>query len=79
VQGLVALGACSPAAAKADAGHGRRTAAVVAVLFQALPTASSSLMARQMGGNAPLMATIVALQTVAAAATLPLVLMLTLS
>ena len=35
-------------------------------------------MARQMGGNAPLMATIIALQTVAAAATLPLVLMLTL-
>ncbi|HFL7938139.1 TPA: AEC family transporter [Pseudomonas putida] len=54
-------------------------AAVVAVLFQALPTASSSyVMARQMGGNAPLMATIIALQTVAAAATLPLVLMLTL-
>jgi spore germination cell wall hydrolase CwlJ-like protein len=43
-------------------------AAVVAVLFQALPTASSSyVMARQMGGNAPLMATIIALQTVAAA------------
>lgn len=54
-------------------------AAVVAVLFQALPTASSSyVMARQMGGNAPLMATLIALQTVAAAATLPLVLMLTL-
>jgi predicted permease len=35
-------------------------------------------MARQMGGNAPLMATLIALQTVAAAATLPLVLMLTL-
>ncbi|MBK0059511.1 AEC family transporter [Pseudomonas sp. S44] len=55
-------------------------AAVVAVLFQALPTASSSyVMARQMGGNAPLMATIIALQTVAAAATLPLMLSLTLS
>jgi hypothetical protein len=55
-------------------------AAVVAVLFQALPTASSSyVMARQMGGNAPLMATIIALQTVVAAATLPLVLTLTLS
>ncbi len=54
-------------------------AAVVAVLFQALPTASSSyVMARQMGGNAPLMATIIALQTVLAAATLPLVLMLAL-
>lgn len=55
-------------------------AAVVAVLFQALPTASSSyVMARQMGGNAPLMATIIALQTVAAAITLPLMLSLTLS
>ncbi|MEE1879043.1 AEC family transporter [Pseudomonas soli] len=55
-------------------------AAVVAVLFQALPTASSSyVMARQMGGNAPLMATIIALQTIAAAATLPLVLNLTLN
>ncbi|MDT3712380.1 AEC family transporter [Pseudomonas soli] len=55
-------------------------AAVVAVLFQALPTASSSyVMARQMGGNAPLMATIIALQTIAAAATLPLVLSLTLN
>lgn len=50
-------------------------AAVVAVIFQALPTASSSyVMARQMGGNAPLMATIIAVQTVVAAATLPLVL-----
>ena len=55
-------------------------AAVVAVLFQALPTASSSyVMARQMGGNAPLMATIIALQTVAAAVTLPVVLSLTLN
>ena len=55
-------------------------AAVVAVLFQALPTASSSyVMARQMGGNAPLMATIIALQTVAAAVTLPVVLALALS
>ncbi|KTS94096.1 AEC family transporter [Pseudomonas parafulva] len=50
-------------------------AAVVAVIFQTLPTASSSyVMARQMGGNAPLMATIIAVQTVVAAATLPLVL-----
>ncbi|MNI86306.1 hypothetical protein D3C73_1433920 [compost metagenome] len=52
----------------------------MAVLFQALPTASSSyVMARQMGGNAPLMATIIALQTVAAAVTLPLMLMLSLN
>jgi predicted permease len=36
-------------------------------------------MARQMGGNAPLMATIIALQTVAAALTLPVMLSLTLS
>jgi len=36
-------------------------------------------MARQMGGNAPLMATIIALQTVAAAVTLPLALMLSLN
>lgn len=55
-------------------------AAVVAVLYQALPTASSSyVMARQMGGNAPLMATIIAMQTVLAAATLPLMLTLTLN
>ncbi|BDU09834.1 MULTISPECIES: AEC family transporter [unclassified Pseudomonas] len=55
-------------------------AAVVAVLFQALPTASSSyVMARQMGGNAPLMATIIALQTIIAAVTLPMVLTLALS
>ncbi|MBJ9973902.1 AEC family transporter [Pseudomonas sp. S75] len=54
-------------------------AAVVAVLFQALPTASSSyVMARQMGGNAPLMATIIALQTMVAAVTLPLMLSLAL-
>lgn len=55
-------------------------AAVVAVLYQALPTASSSyVMARQMGGNAPLMATIIAMQTALAAATLPLMLTLTLN
>ncbi|MGB9089177.1 MAG: AEC family transporter [Pseudomonas farsensis] len=55
-------------------------AAVVAVLYQALPTASSAyVMARQMGGNAPLMATIIAMQTVLAAATLPLMLTLTLN
>ncbi|MNT83778.1 Membrane transport protein [compost metagenome] len=55
-------------------------AAIVAILFQALPTASSSyVMARQMGGNAPLMANIIALQTVLAALTLPLMLSLTLA
>lgn len=52
-------------------------AAIVAILFQALPTASSSyVMARQMGGNAPLMANIIALQTVLAALTLPVMLSL---
>lgn len=48
-------------------------AAIAAVLFQALPTASSSyIMARQLGGDAPLMAGIVASQTLLAALTLPL-------
>ena len=46
-----------------------------ALLFQALPTASSAyIMARQLGGNAPLMAGITAAQTVLALVTLPLVL-----
>ena len=48
-------------------------AAIAAVLFQALPTASSSyIMARQLGGDAPLMAGIVASQTLLAAVTLPI-------
>ncbi|MCJ2013890.1 AEC family transporter [Methylobacterium sp. J-076] len=51
-------------------------AAATALLFQALPTASSSyIMARQLGGDAPLMAGIIALQTVLAGAALPLVLL----
>jgi predicted permease len=46
----------------------------VAVLFAALPTASSSyILARQLGGDAELMATILTAQTVLAALTLPLV------
>ena len=50
-------------------------AASIAILFQALPTASSSyVMARQMGGNAPLMATIIAAQTLLAMLALPLIL-----
>lgn len=50
-------------------------AAMVAVLFNALPTASSSyVMARQMGGDAPLMASLVATQTVVAGITAPLTL-----
>lgn len=50
-------------------------AATTALLFQALPTASSSyILARQLGGDAPLMAAVTAAQTVLAAAVLPLVL-----
>ncbi|MFC7704653.1 AEC family transporter [Plastorhodobacter daqingensis] len=51
------------------------TTAMVAVLFQSLPTASSSyVMARQLGGDAALMAGIIAFQTLAAAVLLPLAL-----
>jgi malonate transporter len=47
-------------------------AAVTALMFQALPTASSAyIFARQMGGDAPLMAAIIAMQTVMAAVTTP--------
>lgn len=49
----------------------------VAVLFMGLPTASSSyIMARQMGGDAPLMAAITTTQHLAAVLTLPLWLVL---
>lgn len=49
----------------------------ITVLFMALPTASSSyIMARQMGGDAPLMAAITTTQHLAAVATLPVVLAL---
>ena len=45
--------------------------------FQALPTASSSyIMARQLGGDAPLMAGVVALTTVVSAFTIPILLAL---
>jgi predicted permease len=48
---------------------------LVAVLYQALPTASSAyILARQLGGDAPLMARITAAQTLIAMATLPFVL-----
>ena len=51
------------------------TPAAVALLYQSLPTASSAyILARQMGGDAPLMAGITAAQTIMAAATLPLAL-----
>jgi len=47
-------------------------AATAAIIFQALPTASSSyIMARQLGGDAPLMAGIIAVQTVIAGISLP--------
>ncbi|MDF2233589.1 AEC family transporter [Albimonas sp. CAU 1670] len=47
--------------------------AMLAVLFNALPTASSSyVLARQLGGDAPLMASLVATQTVVAALAVPL-------
>jgi malonate transporter len=64
--------------ALACAGFGVRGApAEVAVLFAALPTASSSyIMSRQLGGDAPLMAGITTLQTLLAALTLPLTLAL---
>jgi len=49
----------------------------IAVLFMALPTASSSyIMARQMGGDAPLMAAITTSEHLAAVATLPMVIAL---
>lgn len=52
-------------------------AATIAVLFQSLPTASSSyVMARQLGGDAPLMAGIIASQTVFAALAVPVILIL---
>ncbi|MCY1369525.1 hypothetical protein D9M69_565720 [compost metagenome] len=50
-------------------------ALTTALLFQVLPTASSAyIMARQLGGDAPLMAGITAAQTVFALAVIPLVL-----
>lgn len=48
-------------------------AAVVAVLFNSLPTASSAYMlARRLGGDATLMAAIIAVQTVAGLVTVPI-------
>ncbi len=48
-------------------------AAIAAILFHALPTASSSyILARHLGGDAPLMAGIIAGQTLLAAVALPL-------
>jgi malonate transporter and related proteins len=54
-----------------------RDEVIIAVLFQALPTASSSyVMARQLGGDADLMAGIVAFQTVLAILAVPAALLL---
>ena len=54
----------------------RGPAALTAMLFQSLPTASSAyILARHLGGDAPLMAGITALQTVAAALAIPLALL----
>ncbi len=54
---------------------GDRTAQGVALLAGAAPgAAASSVLARQMGGDAPLMAGVVAFTTVASAATIPLLL-----
>ncbi|WP_332716868.1 AEC family transporter [Pelagibacterium mangrovi] len=52
-------------------------AALVVLLIQCLPTASSAyVMARQLGGDAPLMAGIIAFQTVAGVVTVPITLVL---
>ncbi len=51
----------------------------VAIIAASVPTATASyILARQMGGNAPVMAEIVTLQTLAAVGTLPLVMSLAL-
>lgn len=50
-------------------------AAAVAVLYAGLPcSASSYVLARRMGGDAPMMATIITVQTLLAAGTLPVIL-----
>lgn len=47
----------------------------VAVLFQALPTASSSyILSRRLGGDAPMMAAIITAQTALGMVAVPLVL-----
>ena len=50
-----------------------QTETMIALLFGAVPTASSAYtLARQLGGDAPLMAAIVTVQTAIAFITLPL-------
>lgn len=69
---FVAMPLATVAAGLALGLHG--SAFTVALLFQAMPTASSAyILARQLGGDAPLMAGITAAQTVIAAAAVPLV------
>ncbi|MBD8623412.1 AEC family transporter [Pseudomonas sp. CFBP 13727] len=69
VMPLVTLGACHLFGLEGKA-------AIAALLFQALPTASSSyIMARQLGGDAPLMAGIIACQTLLAGVALPIVIL----
>jgi hypothetical protein len=52
-------------------------AMAVAVIFAALPTATSAyILAQQMGGDAQLMAGLLTVQTLAAVVTMPLVLLL---
>ena len=66
---LITLGACHVFGLTGKA-------AIAALLFQALPTASSSyIMARQLGGDASLMAGIIASQTLLAAVALPIAVM----
>jgi malonate transporter len=70
---FVAMPLATLAACLALGLHG--PAAATALLFQALPTASSSyIMARQLGGDAPLMAGITAVQTVLAGLSMPIML-----
>jgi hypothetical protein len=70
---FVAMPLATLAACLALGLHG--PAAATALLFQALPAASSSyIMARQLGGDAPLMAGITAVQTVLAGLSMPIML-----
>ena len=51
--------------------------ATVAVLFASLPAASTAyILARQMGGDAPLMANIITLSTIVSAVTMPVMIAL---
>lgn len=70
---LAVMPALAALACWAFGAHG--VAASVAILFSALPAATSSyILARQLGGDARLMARIITLQTALSAASLPLIL-----